>query len=70
MIFTRLAWLLGLALVAFVCWLAIRGLTIMVPLLVTALVLVLLIGGGAMIGGRPSPRGGRGGPGRPGDAEQ
>ena len=60
MIFTRLAWLFGVLLLAFLCWLAIRGLTILVPLLVTAFVLVVLIGGGNLISGRSSSSGGRG----------
>jgi hypothetical protein len=65
-IFTRLAWVLCLVLLAFLCWLGIRGLTIVVPFLVTAFVLLLLIGGGNVISGRSSPRaGGRSGePGR------
>ena len=62
MIFTRLAWLFGLLLLGFLCWLAIRGLTIVVPFLVTAFVLVLLIGGGNLMSGRSSSSGG---PGRP-----
>ena len=69
MIFTRIAWLAGLVLLALLCWLAIRGLTIVVPFLVTAFVLLVLVGGGNLLGGRSSPThgGGRGGRERPGD---
>ena len=70
MIFTRLAWLFGLLLLAFLCWLAIRGITIVVPFLVTAFVLVLLIGGGNVISGRSSSSGGPGRPGPGGDGER
>jgi hypothetical protein len=55
MIFTKIAWLIGLALVATMTWLAFDGLTIVVPFLVTGFVLLLLVGGGNMIGGRSAP---------------
>ena len=55
MIFTRLAWILGLALLAAVCWLAIAGLSPAVPLLVTGAVLVVLVGGGNFLRGRSQP---------------
>ena len=64
MIFTRLAWLFGLLFFAALCWLAIRGLTIVVPFLVTGLVLILLVGGGNALSGRSSPPSGRGHSGR------
>jgi hypothetical protein len=65
-IFTRIAWVAGLLLVVALCWLAIRGLTTVVPFLVTGLVLVILIGGGNVIHGRGAPpMGGREPPGEP-----
>jgi len=60
-IFTRIALVLGLAIVCATLWLAIIGFTPAVPLLVTAVVLLVLIGGGNLINGRSSPYGGRGG---------
>jgi len=62
MIFTRIAWVAGLLLLATMCWLAIQGLSTVVPLLVTGFVLVLLIGGGNFINGRSSPSGNGGRP--------
>lgn len=61
MIFTKVAWLAGWALLVFMCWLAIRGWTTIVPLLVTGFVLLVLIGGGNVLNARRSPyaRGGR-----------
>ncbi|MGH9047831.1 MAG: hypothetical protein ACRDVW_11060 [Acidimicrobiales bacterium] len=58
MIFTRIALVVGLAVVATMCWLAIDGFKPVVPLLVTAIALVALVGGGSIVGGRSS-RGGR-----------
>ncbi len=60
MIFTRIAWVLGLAIFAAMCWLAVDGFKPVVPFLVTAVVLVALVGGGNVIGGRSSYGGGRG----------
>ena len=60
MIFTRAAWVLGVALVGFLCWLAFNGITQVVPLLVTAFALLALIGGGNFINGRSPPYGGHG----------
>lgn len=57
MIFTKIAWVFGLLVVATMCWLAIRGLSIVVPFLVTGLVLVVLVGGGNLLNGRSSPYG-------------
>jgi len=59
-IFTRIAWVIGLALFATLCWMAIDGFAPAVPLLVTTVAIVLLIVGGNVIGGRSTP----GGPGR------
>jgi hypothetical protein len=59
-IFTRLAWVIGLALFAMLCWMAIDGFSPAVPLLVTAIVIVVLVAGGNAIGGRSTP-GGRSG---------
>ena len=58
MIFTKIAWVLGLMLLATMCWLAAMGFTPVVPFLVTAFALFALIGGGNLIGGRSSPYGG------------
>ena len=60
MIFTRAAWVPGVALVGFLCWLAVNGITQVVPLLVTAFALLALIGGGNFINGRSRPYGGHG----------
>jgi hypothetical protein len=56
-IFTRIAWVVGLALFATLCWMAIDGFSPAVPLLVTAIVIVVLVGGGNLIGGRSTPSG-------------
>jgi hypothetical protein len=66
-IFTRIAWVIGLALFATLCWMALDGFSPAVPLLVTAIVIVLLVAGGNVIGGRSTP----GGPSRtrPGDSD-
>jgi hypothetical protein len=61
MIFTRIAWVAGLALFAAMCWLAIVGFTPVVPLLVTAVALFVLVGGGNLVNGRTSPYENRGG---------
>jgi hypothetical protein len=58
-IFTRIALVIGLVLVATMCWLAATGFTPVVPVLVTAIALLVLVGGGNMIRGRSSPYGGR-----------
>lgn len=57
MIFTRIAWVIGLALFATLCWMTIDGFSPGVPLLVTSVVIVVLIAGGNLIGGRSSPGG-------------
>ena len=63
MIFTRIAWVLGLALFAGMCWLAVDGFAPIVPFLVTAIALFVLVGGGNLIQGRsPFPGGRRGQP--------
>jgi hypothetical protein len=59
-IFTRIAWVIGLALFATLCWMAIDGFSPVVPLLLTTVVIVVLVAGGNVIGGRSS-YGGRGG---------
>jgi hypothetical protein len=53
-IFTRIAWVIGLALFATLCWMTVDGFSPGVPLLVTAVVIVVLIAGGNVIGGRSS----------------
>ena len=58
MIFTRIALVIGLVLVAAMCWLAATGFTPVVPFLVTAIALLVLVGGGNLIQGRPPPYGG------------
>jgi hypothetical protein len=51
----RIAWIGGVIVFCFVVYLAIRGVTAMVPLVVTAVVLVAMIAGGNLVsGGRPS----------------
>src|ERR1039458_7320370 len=50
------------------CWLAATGFTPVVPVLVTAIALLVLVGGGNMIRGRSSPYGGGGGQGPGGPA--
>jgi hypothetical protein len=60
-IFTRIAWVLGLAVFVGLCWLASIGFPPAAPLVVTAVVLVVLIGGGNLLRGR-SPSGGSGAP--------
>ncbi len=60
MIFTRIAWVAGLAVFTAMCWLGIEGFKPVVPLIVTAVALVALIAGGNVIGGRSGSRG-RGG---------
>jgi len=64
-IFTRIAWIAGLVLLAALCWLAIRGLTSAALFLLTGLVLLLLIGGGNYLNNRSSPSAG---PRRPPDS--
>ncbi len=59
MVFTRIARVLGLAVFAGLCWLASVGFPPAAPLVVTAVVLVVLIGGGNVLRGR-SPSGGSG----------
>jgi hypothetical protein len=66
-IFTRIAWVIGLALFATLCWMALDGFSPAVPLLVTTIVIVLLVAGGNLIGGRSTPGGGSRT--RPGDAD-
>jgi hypothetical protein len=61
MIFTKVAWIAGLAVFAAMCWLAIIGFSPVVPLLITAIALFVLIGGGNLVNGRASPYGSRGG---------
>jgi hypothetical protein len=60
-IFTKIAWVLGLVLLTTMCWLAVTGFTPVVPFLVTTFALFALIGGGNLINGRASPYGGHGG---------
>ena len=55
MIFTRVAWILGLMVVAAMLWLAIIGFTPFVPILVTAVALLILVGGGNFLNGRSTP---------------
>jgi hypothetical protein len=57
-IFTRIAMLMGLALVGAMCWLAASGFAPVYPFLVTAVVMILLVGGGNLIQGRTPPHGG------------
>jgi hypothetical protein len=67
-IFTRIAWVLGLMFVGALCWLAAAtGFTPAIAFVVTAVALVALIGGGNLINGRSPPHGGRAGrePGEP-----
>jgi hypothetical protein len=64
MLFTRIAWILGLAALGGLFWLATIGFPPATPLLVTGVVLVLLVGGGNALRGR-STSGRAGGPGRP-----
>jgi hypothetical protein len=56
-IFTRIAWLIGLALFATMCWMAIDGFSPVMPFLVTTIVIVVLVAGGNAIGGRSTPGG-------------
>ena len=58
MIFTRIAMVVGFALVGVLCWLAAAGFGPVYPFLVTAAVMVLLVGGGNLIQGRSPPHGG------------
>jgi hypothetical protein len=59
-IFTRIAWVLGLMFVGALCWLAAAtGFTPAIAFVVTAFALVALIGGGNLINGRSPPYGGR-----------
>jgi hypothetical protein len=56
-IFTRIAWILGIAFFGFLCWLAFAGFTPAIALVVTAVVLFALVGGGnAMRGGSTAGR--------------
>ncbi len=61
MIFTRIAWVAGLAAFAGLCWLAVLGFPPAGPLVVTAVVLVALIAGGSALRGRSAPKGPGGG---------
>jgi len=54
--------LAGLVLVGGMCWLAASGFSPVYPFLVTALAMIVLVGGGNLIGGRTPPRGGHGAP--------
>jgi hypothetical protein len=62
-IFTRIAWVAGLAVFAGMCWLAVLGFPPAGPLVITAVVLVALVAGGGALRGRSTSRG----PGDPGD---
>ncbi|MGH8996425.1 MAG: hypothetical protein ACRDYB_10420 [Acidimicrobiales bacterium] len=55
MIFTRISWVLGLMALAAMLWLAIIGLTPFIPILVTAIALLVLVGGGNFLNGRSTP---------------
>jgi hypothetical protein len=59
-IFTRIATVLGLMLVGLLCWLAAAGFGPVYPFLITAVVMVVLVGGGNLIQGRSPPYGGHG----------
>ncbi len=54
MLFTRIAWLLGLAALGGLFWLAIIGFPPAAPLLITGVVLVGLVAGGSALRGRSS----------------
>lgn len=54
MIVTRIAWVLGIALFGFLCWLASIGFTPAVALVVTTVVLFALVAGGNALRGRSS----------------
>jgi hypothetical protein len=54
-IFTRIAWVVGLMVVAAMLWLAIIGFTPFIPILVTAIALLVLVGGGNYLSGRSTP---------------
>jgi len=56
-IFTRIAWVAGLAVFAGLCWLAVLGFPPAGPMVVTAVVLVALIAGGSALRGRSTSRG-------------
>jgi hypothetical protein len=58
-IFTRIAWLLGVAFFGFLCWLALIGFTPAIALVVTAVILFALVGGGNALRGRSSYGGAR-----------
>ncbi len=60
MIFTRIATVLGMMLVGLMCWLAAAGFGPVYPFLITAIVMVVLVGGGNLIQGRSPPYGGHG----------
>lgn len=55
MIVTKLAIGVGVVLVGVLCWLAIAGVAIAAELVITAVALVVLVGGGNWLGGRRSP---------------
>jgi len=59
-IFTRIATVLGVMLVGLMCWLAAAGFGPVYPFLITAIVMVVLVGGGNLIQGRSPPYGGHG----------
>jgi hypothetical protein len=56
MIGTKVAIGGGIAVLGVLCWLAAAGVTVLVPLLVTAAALVVMVGGGNWLGGRTSHR--------------
>jgi len=59
-IFTRIATVLAVMLVGLMCWLAAAGFGPVYPFLITAIVMVVLVGGGNLIQGRSPPYGGHG----------
>lgn len=58
MIFTRIAMVISVMLLGVLCWLAAAGFGPVYPFLVTAIVMVILVGGGNLIQGRSPPHGG------------
>ncbi|HTX63534.1 MAG TPA: hypothetical protein VMD28_07820 [Acidimicrobiales bacterium] len=60
MTFTKVAVVGGLALLGFVCWLAASGLGVAREGLISLCALVLLVGGGNLLSGRPGSSGRRG----------
>ena len=55
MIVTKLALAAGFLLLGLLCWLAFSGVAVAGELLVTAVALVVLVGGGNWLAGRRSP---------------